>query len=145
VFITAWAQTAWGALVLYWPISVPTSLIIFLGGLSQSLAALNITRPALWTACVVGVLLSAVLMQLTFMRQEGWIALPKAAIKRVIVGIWIYGILILVTLGISLYLFIFPSRWAEMIFGVIALLLSVLALYWQHLGMQEEKKRMHIA
>jgi hypothetical protein len=32
-----------------------------------------------------------------------------------------------------------------MIFGVIALLLSVLALYWQHLGMQEEKKRMHIA
>jgi protein-S-isoprenylcysteine O-methyltransferase Ste14 len=84
-------------------------------------------------------------MQLTFMRQEGWIALPKAAIKRVIVGIWIYGILILVTLGISVYLFIFPSRWAEMIFGVIALLLSVLALYWQHLGMQEEKKRMHIA
>jgi protein-S-isoprenylcysteine O-methyltransferase Ste14 len=79
------------------------------------------------------------------MRQEGWIALPKAAIKRVIVGIWIYGILILVTLGISVYLFIFPSRWAEMIFGVIALLLSVLALYWQHLGMQEEKKRMHIA
>ena len=145
VIITAWAQTAWGALVLYWPISVPTSLIIFLGGLSQSLAALNITRPALWTTCIVGVLLSAVLMQLTFMRQEGWIALPKAAIKRVIFGIWIYVILILVTLGISLYLFIFPSRWAELTFGVVALVLSIFALYWQHLGMQEEKKRMHIA
>jgi protein-S-isoprenylcysteine O-methyltransferase Ste14 len=84
-------------------------------------------------------------MQLTFMRQEGWIALPKAAIKRVIFGIWIYVILILVTLGISLYLFIFPSRWAELTFGVVALVLSIFALYWQHLGMQEEKKRMHIA
>jgi len=145
VIINGWAQTAWGALVLYWPISVPTSLIIFLGGLSQSLAALNITRPALWTACVAGVLLSVVLMQLTFMRQKGWIAMPKDAIKRVIVGIWIYIILIFILLGASVYLFLIPSLWAELTWGVIVLLFSFFALYWQHLGMQEEKKRMHIA
>lgn len=145
VIITAWAQTSWGALVLYWPISVPTSIFIFLGGLSQSLAALTITRPALWTAFVAGVLLSALLMQLTFMRQEGWVAMPKVAIQRAIVGIWIYGFLILVVIGVSIYLFIFPTRWAELTFGVVALVLSIFALYWQHLGMVEEKKRMHIA
>lgn len=145
VIINAWAQTAWGALVLYWPISVPTSIFIFMGGLSQSLAALNITRPAWWTASIAIVILSALLIQLTFMRQEGWVAMPKAAIKRVIVGIWIYGILILITLGISIYLFIFPTPRAELTWAVVALLLSILALYWQHLGMKEEKNRMHIA
>jgi len=145
VIITAWAQTAWGALILYWPIAVPTSVIIFFGGLSESLSALTITRPALWTASISIVLLSAVLMQVTFMKQQAWIAMPKAAIKRAIMGIWVYVILIFIALGVSVYLFIFPSRGAELTWGVIAVILSVFALYWQHLGMKEEKKRMHIA
>ena len=88
--------------------------------------------------------MSAVLNQFVFMRQEGWIAMPKDTIKRVIVGIWIYIILILIALGASVYLFVFPSRWAELTFGVVALVLSIFALYWQHLGIKEEKKRMHI-
>jgi len=35
VIINAWAQVAWGALALYWPISVPTSIFVFMGGLSE--------------------------------------------------------------------------------------------------------------
>jgi len=145
VIINAWAQTAWGALILYWPITVPSSIIIFFGGLSQSLAALTITRPALWTASISIVLLSAVLMQVTFMKRQAWIAMPKTAIERAKAGIWIYVILIFIALGVSVYLYFSPSHWAEMTWGLIALLLSVSALYWQHLGMKEEKKRMHIA
>jgi len=145
VIINAWAQVAWGALVLYWPISVPTSIFVFMGGLSESLAALNITRPALWTVSVACVILFAVFIQLIFMRQEGWITMPKAAIKRAIISIWVYAFLFLITLGASIYLFLFPTHWVELTWGVLVLLLSLFALYWQHLGIKEEKKRMHIA
>jgi len=71
--------------------------------------------------------------------------MPKAAINRAIISIWVYAFLFLITLGASIYLFFFPIRWAELTWGVIVLLLSLFALYWQHLGIKEEKKRMHIA
>lgn len=145
IIVNSWIQTVWGALVLYWPIGVLTSIFLFMEGLCESLAALNITRPVLWTASIACVILFAVLIQLVFMKQEAWIALPKDAIKRAIMGIWVYTILFVVTLGASIYLYVFPSLLAEQIWAVIALIFSILALYWQHLGMKEEKKRMHIA
>jgi hypothetical protein len=145
VIINAWIQTVWGALVLYWPISVLTSIFLFMQGLCESLAALNITRPILWTISIAGVLLFAVLMQLTFMKLDAWVTLPKTAIKKALVGIWVYSMIFVIAVGVSITLYFFPSQQTELIWGVIACVIACFALYWQHLGMKEEKKRMRIA
>jgi hypothetical protein len=144
VIVNSWTQTAWGALVLCWPISVASSLILFFGNLSCSIAALSITNPVRWYMSIGCVVLSAVLMQFHFKKQKGWITLPPEAIQRALVGIKGYIGLILVVIMICFLLIIFPGRRTEVIFGIIALVLSSTALYWQHLGMLREKEELNL-
>ncbi len=145
VIINAWVQTAWGALVLRWPITVPTAICIFFGGISLSIASLSILRPALWYAAVMSILLFSQLTQYTFMKTKGWVTLPRPAVRRAKAGIRLYWLFVLLTGAISVWLFVSPSRLLEIIACCLALVLAVLALLWQHLGMQAEKKRMGIA
>ena len=144
VIINSWIQTAWGALVLCWPISVVSSLILFFGNLSCSIAALSITIPGRWMAGMAGVVLFAVLMQLHFKKQQGWITLTQDAIKRANLGIVVYIGLFFLLLVMAALLTIFPSQLLEILFGILTLLFSSLALYWQHLGIQQEKADLHI-
>lgn len=145
VIINAWVQTSWGALVLRWPITVPGSITIFFGGMFLSICALFVTRPGLWFGAVTITILSSQLMQYSFKKQKGWIALPKEAIKRVTIGLFIYWLFALFAAVSCVILLVFPTVLFEIVWGILALLLSLLALYWQHKGMQEEKKRMGIA
>ena len=144
VIVNSWVQTAWGALVLCWPISVISSLILFFGNLSCSIAALSITIPECWMAGMAGGVVFAVLMQLHFKRQQGWIALTQDAIKRANLGIVVYLGLFLLLLMMAILLTLFPSKLLEILFGFLALFFSSLALYWQHLGMAQEKASLHI-
>lgn len=145
VIINAWVQTAWGALVLRWPISVPTSLIIFIGGVSLSFAALNITRPGIWFIALSVVLIFSQLIQYTFQKRGAWVAIPAESIKHVRIGIIVYWLLVAFTVFAGIFLLLSKKSLAEMILGCVALILSGLALLWQHLGMEDEKKRMKVA
>jgi len=145
VIINSWVQTAWGALVLCWPISVASSIILFFGNLSCSIAALSITKPSRWMMGMAGVVLFAVLMQLHFKRQQGWITLTQDAIKHAMMVVVVYIGLFILLLAMVALLNLFPIKWLEILFGILVLLFSSLALYWQHLGMQQEKAGLHIA
>lgn len=145
IIINSWVQTSWGALVLRWPISVPTSIHLFFGGLASSIAALNIMNPPSWYAAVGFVILSAVLMQLNFMKHQGWVAMPPETIRRVRQGIAVYVALIIFCFMASVVLFFFPFDWIKIAGGAAGFTLSIAALYWQHLGMKYEKRKMGIA
>lgn len=145
VIVNSWIQTSWGALVLFWLISVVSSLILFFGNLSCSIGALSITDPRRWFLSMAGVVFFAVLMQFHFKKQKGWITLTQDAIKHAKMGIVVYSGLIILLLAIAVLLSVFQFKWFEILCGIIALLISSLALYWQHLGMQREKAALHIA
>lgn len=145
VIINSWVQTAWGSLVLKWPLSIPTSVSLFFQGIAMSIAGLNITRPSIWYASLAVVLISAVFDQLFFSRTHGWIALSEDRIVQVKLGLKIYsGLLVYVVLA-AVALALWPVPLLELILGIIALITSILALVWQHIGMSEEKKQLNIA
>jgi hypothetical protein len=145
IIVNSWVQTAWGSLVLRWPISIPTSLSLFLQGLSTSVACLNVTHPAVWMGATLIVLLTAEFNQVVFMRRRGWIALPADMVARARAGIWVYVVFAGITLASTLHLALRPSIVGEISWGLVAVLASILALSWQHAGMNEEKRRMGIA
>ena len=145
IIVNSWVQTAWGSLVLRWPISIPTSLSLFLQGLSTSVACLNVTHPAVWMGATFVVVLTAEFNQVVFMRRRGWIALPADMVARARAGIVVYAVFAGITLASTLHLALRPSIVREIAWGLVAVLASLLALAWQHAGMNEEKRRMGIA
>ncbi len=145
IVINSWVQTTWGSLVLRWQISIPTVLILFMSGLSLSLASLNIMRPLTWFAAVLAVVLASILMQYTFMRSGSQVTLPPEAVRRVRMGLFIYLVFAGVIAAAYLHLRLSPSPATETTWGVFAFLASIFALVWQHLGMKAERQRMGIA
>jgi hypothetical protein len=145
IIVNSWVQTAWGALILRWPLSIGSSLILFFSNLSLSIAALSITHPTRWYGSIASMLVFTVLMQDHFKKQQSWVTLTATAIQRVRTGVFIYLGLLCVVLTMTIILMIFPIRLLEILSGIFAVALSVLALYWQHIGMQVEKREVHIA
>jgi hypothetical protein len=145
VIINAWVQTAWGSLVLKWPISIPTSTTIFIHGICMSVAALYITRPAIWYASISVVLLAHQFDQWYFSKTGAWIAMPEERVAQFRKNSLIYSVMVIFGIASSIYLGLKPSFMAELCFGIIALLLSIGTLVLQHRGMVEEKRRLGVA
>lgn len=145
VIVNSWVQTAWGSLVLKWPIWIVTSVSLFFQGLSLSVAALNITNPAIWYGAMSVVLFTALFNQLVFSKSRGWVTLSAELADQARTIIPIYAVLALFGAASSIYLGLRPSVGAAMIWGIVALVISIFALIRQHLGMTEEKQRMGIA
>ena len=145
IIVNSWVQTAWGSLVLRWPISIPTSLSLFLSGLSTSVACLNVTHPAVWMGATFVVLLTAEFNQVVFMRRRGWVAMPPEMVARARAGIRVYVVFAGIALVSTLHLALWPSMVGEIAWGLVAVLATTMALAWQHAGMNEEKRRMGIA
>jgi hypothetical protein len=91
------------------------------------------------------VVLTAEFNQVVFMRRRGWIALPADIVARARAGIVVYAVFAGITLASTLHLALRPSIVREIAWGLVAVLASLLALAWQHAGMNEEKRRMGIA
>lgn len=144
VLINSWIQTAWGALVLRWPLSVTSALILFFGNLSCSIAALSITNPSRWYGSISSVVLFSIMMQYHFKGQQAWITLPEDAVERASLGISIYFGLMLFALATMAVLYFFSTRILELLFGALAVIISAFALWWQHLGMEKEKSSLHL-
>lgn len=137
--VNSWIQSTWGTLVLRWPITVPGTLI-FLGGLfSLCIQSLLVTRPAGWMATSVVVVVQSILMQNYFSKTGAWIAFSPERIMEFRKVNRVYYLFLLVTFLGSAQLFWFPSQLAELIWGLIALASSILALIIQHKGMVQER------
>ena len=145
VIVNSWVQTAWGSLILKWPISIATSICLFFQGLSMSVAALNITAPAIWYGAMSVVVFTGLFIQVVFSKSRGWVTLSTELANEARTGIRLYAVIGLFGAASTIYLGLQPSVSAAMIWGIAALVLSVFALVRQHLGMVAEKRRMGIA
>ena len=145
VIVNSWVQTAWGSLILKWPISISTSMSLFVLGLSMSVAALNITQPAIWYAAMTVVLLTGLFNQLVFSKNHAWVALSTDLVGRVHASVWMYVGMTVFGVASSIYLALRPSTRAEMGWAMIAFVITVVTLVRQHVEMTIEKPRMRIA
>ena len=145
VIVNSWVQTAWGSLILKWPLSISTSISLFFLGISMSVAALNITRPALWYAAMSVVLLTGLYNQLVFSKNHAWVALSADLVGKVHASAWMYVAMTVFGIVSSIYLALRPSPGAETGWGITAFVITVLTLIRQHFEMTEEKRRMGIA
>jgi hypothetical protein len=144
VIANSWVQTVWGSLVLKWPISIISTVIVLFEMLAQSIQCLLVTNPSGWLAATAVLVLCALLLQFHFERSGAWKFIPPEMLKRFRINNWIYGLFVLFCLAGAFQLYRYPSQIAEMVWGFIALILSVAALYMQHKGMQQEKKELGI-
>ncbi|MEW6093520.1 MAG: hypothetical protein AB1531_06095 [Chloroflexota bacterium] len=140
ILATSWVQTSWGSLVLKWPISIATTVIVLFQMLVQSIQCLLVTNPAGWLAATGGIIVFALFNQLYFEKSGAWKVFPPEFIRRFKFNNRLYAFFMVICLAGAFQLFRYPSRTAEMVWGFACLFLSILALYLQHRGMLEEKK-----
>jgi hypothetical protein len=144
IMINSWVQTAWASIVLKWPILISTSIGLFFGVVSLSIAALNITRPVYWFVAVFFVAGFGVYNQLFFMKNRSWATLTPNTVKRARTSIIVYSFLLLALLIGAILLYLYPSALMEKFWAVFALVASALALVWQDIGMKLEKKELGV-
>lgn len=144
IMINSWVQTAWASIVLKWPILISTSIGLFFGVVSLSIAALNITRPAYWFMAIFFVAGFGVYNQLFFMKNRSWVTLTPDTIKRARTSIIVYGFLLLILLVGATLLYLYPTSIMQKCWAVFALLASILMLVWQDIGMKLEKNELGV-
>lgn len=144
VLATSWVQTAWGSLVLKWPISIASTVIVLFQMLADSIQCLLVTNPAGWLAATAGIILCALALQVYFAKSGAWKVFSPTTIKRFKFTNGIYVFFLFLCLAAAFQLYRYPSRIAETVWGFVVLFLSFVALYIQHKGMLEEKKELGI-
>ena len=144
LIVNAWVQMAWTSLILKLPISMPTTLLYFVQGFLLSLISLQVTNPPIWAALGTILIIWVILTQLYFKRIGAWVGFPESIKTRVMFGVRVYSLFIIMGIGGFINLYWYPSREAETVWGIIALLNSIAALVMQHFGMKAEKQALGI-
>jgi hypothetical protein len=140
----SWVQTSWGSLVLKWPVAIPTSVSMLFQMLCQSIQCLQITNPSGWLTATAGTIFFALFNQVYFDKSGAWKVFSPANIKRFKFNNIMYFFFMFLCLAGAFQLYRYPSRIAEMVWGFVVLFFSILALYMQHKGMQQEKLELGI-
>lgn len=144
ILAISWVQTSWGSLILKWPISIVSTVIVLFEMLAQSIQCLLITNPAGWLAATAGLVFFSLLLQMYFAMSGAWKVFSVGSIKHVKFNNGVYAFFVFICLAGASHLHFFPSNIAETIWGAGVLLLSFLALYMQHKAMQKEKLELSI-
>ena len=144
ILANSWVQTSWGSLVLKWPISIFTTITMLFQMLFHSIQCLLVTHPSGWLATTAGLILFALANQFYFEKSGAWKVFPPAYIKRFKFGNNVYLFFMLISLAGAFQLYRYPSQMAEMAWGFVVLFFSIMALYMQHKGMQQEKQELGI-
>jgi hypothetical protein len=144
VLANSWVQTSWGSLVLKWPISIVTTIIMLFQMLTQSIQCLLVTNPSGWLAATAGLILFALFNQFYFEKSGAWGIYSPESIKQYKFVNGVYLFLMLICLAGAFQLYWYPSHIAEMVWGLVALFFSIMSLYMQYKGMQMEKKKLGI-
>ncbi len=144
ILATSWVQTSWGSLVLKWPISIASTVIVLFQMLADSIQCLLVTNPTGWLASTGGIVLCALALQVYFAKSGGWKVFSPTTIKRFRFTNGIYVFFLFLCLAAAFQLYYYPARILEIVWGFVVFSLSLLALNIQHRGMQEEKKELGI-
>jgi hypothetical protein len=142
--INAWVQASWGALVLTWRINFPITFLYSLATISQAVMCLLVTDPAGWSMAVACALFFNQLLQLQFQKRGGWQRFSPEALQDIRQTLRVYTTAALISLAVAILLFMRPSRPVEIAWGFIGLLVSVLAMFMQHYGMERQRKELGI-
>jgi hypothetical protein len=142
--VNSWEQTAWGSLVLRWPVSIPVTLFIFLTQLSLDIQCLLVTKPMGWMAAS-GLVILFSLLHNNYNRLSGaWPDFSSRRLKEIRTSWTIYAFWLLLSAGAVVQLHWFPSRTSEIIWGFVVLASSVIALVMQHRVTERERKELGI-
>jgi hypothetical protein len=144
VVATSWVQTSWGSLVLKWPISIITTVVMLFQMLVQSVQCLLIIKPAGWMAATAGILLAALANQFYFSKSGSWVAFSERYVKRFRQSNLIYFLLMLICIGAALQMYLLPWSPSEIIWGIFALIFSTFALVLQHGSMKKEREELGV-
>ncbi len=144
ILANSWVQTSWGSLVLKWSISIVTTVIGLFQMLFHSIQCLLVTNPSGWLAASSGIILFSLFSQYYFEKSGGWKVFSPAYIKRFKFNNGVYWFLMFLCLAGAFQLYRYPSRIAEMVWGFVVFFLSIMALYMQYKGMQQEKRELGI-
>jgi len=144
ILANSWVQTSWGSLILKWPISIATTVIVLFQMLFHSIQCLLVTNPSGWLAATAGIVVFSILNQLYFRISGAWKVFPPDSIKRFNFNNIVYSFLVLLSLAGAFQLYRYPSWIAEMVWGFVVFFLSIIALFMQHKGMQLEKRELGI-
>jgi hypothetical protein len=144
IIVSHWVQSAWGSLVLRWPMTVLGTLIYFLSLFSLGVQSLYVTKPAAWMAVSTAIVFFAILNQFYFIKTGAWVGFSTETIKRLHGNIRVYFFFLFICLLGVIQLAWFTSPLAELFWGLVALASSILSLVMQHNGMLQEKKELGI-
>jgi hypothetical protein len=144
IIVNSWEQTAWGSLVLRWPISVPLTLFIFLTQFSLAIQCLLVTNPLGWMAASGLVILFSLLNQ-NYSRISGaWAAFSPKKLEEIKAGLLVFVLWLTLCIGAVVQLYWFPSHFSEIIWGFVALASSIIGLVMQHKVTEQERKELGI-
>jgi hypothetical protein len=144
VLANSWVQTSWGSLVLKWPISIATTVIMLFQMLVESIQCLLVTNPSGWLAATAGLIFFSLANQVYFEKSGAWKVFSTESIKRFKFTNLVYLALMVICLAGSYQLYRFPSRIAEILWGFIVVFFSILALFMEQRGMRQEKRELGI-
>jgi len=144
IIVLSWVQTTWGTLVLKWPISIGSALLGFSGGFAQSILSLQVANPAGWMFATCLVALDSVLGQVYFAKSGAWAGFSPAYTAQLRRMVWTHGAFGGVALAAGLLLARYPGRLHEILWGLVALSMVVVALWLQDQGMKAERAALHI-
>ena len=139
-----WASTAWGSLVLKWTVNIPTIITGFFGNFAMALACLLLVNPAGWFISLTIAAIGNWLHQFLFYRFGAWENFSAEIKKQLRTNLWVYGLWPLLCFAGAIHLFLAPSVLADMVWGVLILLVVIDALFRQHRGMERERKDLGI-
>lgn len=144
VLTYSWVQISWGSLVMRTPISIAFSLYVMVSNISIAFAANNIDNPPFFLAAMTVASAVSFITQYYFSRKGFWDIFPPDKLKRYKSSLYAYAVQVVVVLLMTIHLFLVPTRLNFIIYGFVTVLVSIALLYWQHKGMQAEKREMGI-
>jgi len=144
VIVLGWALLAWGTLVLKEQLTIPNTLLMFVGNFAIAIQCLLLTNPAGWLAATALAALFQWMQQIYFSRSGGWESFSAETIKRLKANMWIYALWPLICIAGAVHLYLAKSAIAETAWGVIVSIFIIDALFRQHRGMESERKELGI-
>lgn len=144
VITYTWVQVAWGSLVLPTRLSVVGTLIIIISGLALWFAAINIANPPLWIAGVLVASLGSLADQFYLYRTGAWNVFPANKLQKYKNGLIIYAGQVLLVALFLVHMLLVPTTTVYIVYGFVAIAVSVVLLVMQQRGMNEEKQELKI-
>jgi len=104
--------------------------------LFQSIQCLQITNPSGWLTATAGILLFSLFIQVYFEKSGAWKVFSPESIKRIKFNNGMYLFFLFFCLAGAFQLYRHPSQIAEMVWGFIGFILSIMALTMTSKGMR---------